>query len=238
MQDMYFDKFRQNLERERVAKNIAQDKWAAKLGMSLSAYKRLINGMTSKINFSMLPRLYANTGKLLFEFCDLSSKPLSLIRKLMKLSEAQLDFISDIVDFELRYKNESLCSVIIPSGNMHDAMIYDSCNVLKIEVPEEIRNRFSSRINFGIQVTSNHLHPVYHLGDILLVSSRPPHNGDTAIFINNRQNRAYIRKFIQGNPCRLVPISDFGEEITINPFDEADMSQWIKFGTVITKIRY
>ncbi len=237
MHNVYFDNFRQNLEKQRTAMGMPQDKWACKLGLSLSAYKRLISGMTAKINFSLLTNLYFLTHKLLFEFCDISSKPLQLVYKLMQLSESQLKFISDIIDFELKYKNDSSCSVIIPSGNMHDSMIYDSCNIRKIDMPDEIKKRYSTRIDFGIMVTSNRLHPVYHQGDILLIASRAPHNGEITIFINNRQHRAYIRKYVQGNPCRLVPITEFGEEITINPFDENDMLQWITFGTVITKLR-
>lgn len=237
MHNVYLDNFRQNLEKQRTVMGIPQDKWADKLGLSLSAYKRFITGITEKIKFSMLPNLYYLTHKLLFEFCDISSKPLQLVQKLMQLSDQQLKFISDIVDFELKYKNSSLCSVIIPSGNMCDAMIYDSCNICKIDLPNEIKRRYSARIDFGIRVTSNHLHPVYHQGDILLIASRFPFNGENTIFINNKQHRAYLRKYVQGNPCRLVPITEFGEEITINPFDADDMLQWITLGTVITKLR-
>ena len=237
MHNVYFDNFRFNLEKQRIVMRIPQDKWAHKLGLSLSAYKRLIAGDTTKINFSILTNLYFLTNKLLFEFCDISSKPLQLVKKLMQLSDSQLRFISDIIDFELKYKTDSSCSVIIPSGDMHDEMIYDSCNLRKIDLPSEIKKRYSARVDFGIMVTSNHLHPVYHQDDILLIASRFPLNGENAIFVNRRQHKAYLRKYVQGTPCKLVPITDFGDVINVNPLDADDMLQWIILGTVVTKLR-
>ena len=233
----YFDNFRENIERERTCLGIPQDKWAKNIGLSLSAYKRLISGSTSKISFRTMQMLHKTTGKMLFEFCCVSTKYIALVAKMKELSESQLNFVSDIIDFEARYRDHDHMSVIAPTGSMYDSMIYDSCNILKIRLPESTQKRFASRIDFGVQVTSNLLHPAYHQGDILLISSRPPHNGEIGIFVNNRLNRAFIRKFEQGTPCKLIPITDYGNVIEVDPYDVVDMSQWIKFGTVITKLR-
>ena len=82
-----------------------------------------------------------------------------------------------IIDTELAlsaYKDESshtedLISVLIPTGNMTDGMILDSYNVEKLDV-SNYRKAFGDALHIGIRITSNHLHPVYNKGDILLIS--------------------------------------------------------------------
>ena len=88
-------------------------------------------------------------------------------------------------------------------------MIWDSANVRKVNIAP-YRKRYGSQINAGVEVTSNHLTPVYHMGDILLISRRPPRDGDTTIFLNTENGRAYLRRFIQQVPRILQPINGYG----------------------------
>ena len=234
--EIFIDKFRLNIEKERIRLGYSQAAWAEALGMSLSSYKRLLLD-TKKIDLDLLSKLYNLTGLLMFEFFEESSPRLDLIRKLRNLSDEQIAFITAITNFELAYKDTDLLPVIRPTGNMEDGMIYDTCSIEHIELPENIYHRLRHKIQHGIRITSNHLHPAYIMGDILLISSAPPRDGDTGIFINKNEHRAYIRKFRQGNPCVLEPVSYFGENIYIDPSDPEAMDQWIKFGTVVSKIR-
>ena len=151
---------------------------------------------------------------------------------------------SSIIDTELAlsaYKDESshtedLISVLIPTGNMTDGMILDSYNVEKLDV-SNYRKAFGDALHIGIRITSNHLHPVYNKGDILLISRNPIRDGDTGIFINAQNKRAYIRKLHQKNPCELTPINNYGETFYVDSDNVDDMSKWIKFGHVLCKVR-
>ena len=173
-----------NIERERIKLGMSQAQFAKALDMSLSTYKRIANGESSRI------------------------------------------------DIYTAY----LISVLIPTGNMTDGMILDSYNVEKLDV-SNYRKAFGDALHIGIRITSNHLHPVYNKGDILLISRNPIRDGDTGIFINAQTKRAYIRKLHQTNPCELTPINNYGETFYVDSDNVDDMSKWIKFGHVLCKVR-
>lgn len=160
--------FIDNIEKERVRLNLTQAQMAQKLDMSVSNYKKLIAGQYRRPNLFLAQRLYELTGKLLFEFFDFDSPKLNAISKFMKLSDTQRSFIEGIIDFELAFSmteeenTDDYLTVLIPTGNCEDGMIWDSANVRKVNIAP-YRKRYGSQINAGVEVTSNHLTPVYHM---------------------------------------------------------------------------
>lgn len=235
--------FIENLEKERVRLHLTQAQMAEKLEMSTSNYKKLIAGQYRRPNLFLAQRLYELTGKLLFQFFDSSSPELDVIAKLSRLSVSQRNFVEGIIDFELEFASEhpddspdDSLTVIIPTGNCEDGMIWDSANIRKINIAP-YRKRYGSQVHIGVEITSNHLNPVYYMGDILLISRRPPRDGDTAIFLNKENGCAYLRRFVQQIPRILGPINGYGETFYIDPYDEAEIKKWIKYGIVLTKIR-
>ena len=150
--------------------------------------------------------------------------------------------IFGIIGFELAFSTskeentDDYLTVLIPTGNCEDGMIWDSANVRKVNIAP-YRKRYGSQINAGVEVTSNHLTPVYHMGDILLISRRPPRDGDTTIFLNTENGRAYLRRFIQQVPRILQPINGYGESFYIDPYNEDEVKKWVKYGVVLTKMR-
>lgn len=234
--------FIDNIEKERVRLNLTQAQMAQKLDMSVSNYKKLIAGQYRRPNLFLAQRLYELTSKLLFEFFDFDSPKLNAISKFMKLSDTQCSFIEGIIDFELAFSaskeenTDDYLTVLIPTGNCEDGMIWDSANVRKVNIAP-YRKRYGSQINAGVEVTSNHLTPVYHMGDILLISRRPPRDGDTTIFLNTENGRAYLRRFIQQVPRILQPINGYGESFYIDPYNEDEVKKWVKYGVVLTKMR-
>lgn len=233
-----------NLERERLNLGLTQAKMAEKLCMSLSNYKKIIAGETMKIDFYMAHLIYDLTGKLLFEMCGDTSPEIEIFKKVRKLSPQQMGFVEGIIDFEIEMaekseqdmeKIEDEITVLIPTGNLEDGMIWDSANVEKVNV-SAYKKKFPD-IQCGIRITSNHLHPVYNRGDILLISKRAPRDGDTGIFVNKENGRAYIRRYHQKDMCLLESINDYGETFIVDPNNVSEMAKWIKFGCVVTKIR-
>lgn len=234
--------FADNLERERINLKLTQKQMASKLEMSLSAYKRLITCSTDKIDLYVIYRLYKLTGKLAYEFTSISDPYLDLKKKITNLTPSQVAYIEALVDFEKSFSDnvmnpEDYLTVYVPTGNMEDGMIYDSAAVEKVLLPN-YRARYGNQISCGIRITSNHLHPVYNIGDIILIAKNSIRDGDTGIFINHANGRAYIRKFYQTTPCRLEPINGFGEVFYVDGTNKEDMEKWFKFGRVVTKVRY
>lgn len=232
--------FAENLEKARYEIGITQAEMSKELGISLSAYKRIINGENQMSSLDVIANLYNLTGRLISEFIGLDNQELATMRKLRNLTPQSLAFIDSLIDFETEFADtpdiDNCVSCIVPIGDMQDGMIWDSFNVEKVNIGSYAK-KFGSLISCGIRVTSNHLHPVYHKGDILLISKTPIKNGDLGVFIDKNTNRAYLRAFHQTEPCRLEPINDYGDTFYVNPYDESEMNRWIKFGKVICKMR-
>lgn len=234
-----------NLELERTKLGLTQAQFAKELEMSLSSYKRIISGETNRIDIYIGYLIYKLTGRYTCELAGYNDPYLETAKKLKLLSPLQLKFIDALVDTELSFNSKPLpqgenyddyITVLIPTGNMNDGMILDSCNYEKVNV-SKYKKMFGTNLNMGIRITSNHLNPVYFKGETLLVSRSPIRDGDTGIFINIENNRAYIRKFYQTSPCQLVPINDYGDTFYVDDNNIEDMKKWMKFGYVLTKIR-
>lgn len=235
------ENFIRNLEKERVALGLTQAQLAKQLDMSLSGYKKLIAGETSKVDLYVACVMYRLTGKFLCELCDKEIPELEMLRRFYQLKESQKRFLRSVMEFELQFveRDESgndYVTLMIPTGNMEDGMIWDSVDLDKVEI-SAYRKRFDGEINCAVMITGNHLHPVYLKGDILLVSKKPPRDGDTGIFVNRENGCAYLRRFRQTEPCRLEPINEFGETFFVDSNSYEDISKWIKFGKVLAKMR-
>lgn len=234
--------FVESVERERVCMGLTQAQMADKLGMSISGYKKMIAGETNKIGLHLAYLMYSLTGKWLFELCGELSGEMQMLQKYRTLNETQKHFIDGIVDFEAAFAPqpgkdaEDYVTMMIPTGNVEDGMLWDSVDLVKIDV-SAYRQRFGDKLHCAIKITSNHLHPVYHMGDILLICQRPPRDGDTGIFVNKENGRAYLRRFRQTDPCRLEPINGYGYTFEVDIHDSAAMDKWIKFGCVLSKMR-
>ncbi|MDO4977340.1 MAG: helix-turn-helix domain-containing protein [Eubacteriales bacterium] len=233
--------FAEHMEMERMNLGLTQQQMAGRLDLSLSAYKRIINGTTDKIDLYVIYKLYLVTGKLAYEFTDISDPYLNLKKKIMGLSPIQITYIETLIDFENSFvakhdDYEDYVTVYVPTGNMEDGMVYDSSNIEKRNIAV-YRKRYGSQISCGIRITSNHLHPVYNKDDILLISRKSIRDGDTGIFLNRDTGCAYVRKFYQTSPCRLEPVNGYGETFYVDSTKKEEMDRWIKFGCVIAKIR-
>lgn len=230
-----------SIEQERIRLQLTQAQMAKQLGISTSGYKKIIGGETTKIDLYTGYKLFELSNKPIFELCGATTPALNALGKLQKLSKAQQQFIDGLIDFELKFKESSdsendYVTLIEPTGNFEDGMIWDSANFSKINI-SAYRKKFGSKLTCCIKVASNHLIPVYHAGDIILICQDPPRDGDTGIFIHKESGRAYLRRYRQTNPCRLEPVNNFGQTFYVNSNDPENVDQWIKFGYVLTKLR-
>lgn len=238
------DHYATNMENERRTLGYSQEKMARALGISCSAYKRILYGESGKIDIYIAYQMYRLTHKLTFELGWISDPYLDVFAKLRQLNEPQLKFLNTIIDLELGFKDalaqdqqaEDFISVLVPTGNMQDGMYWDSANVEKLNI-SAYRMIYGKQIDCGVRVTSSHLLPVYQLGDILLISHQPIRDGDTGIFIDTVTGLTYIRKYRQASIGRLDPINNYGDTIYIDDTNKDDIKRWIKFGRILTKVR-
>ena len=209
-----------NIERERIKLGMSQAQFAKALDMSLSTYKRIANGESSRIDVYTAYLIYKLTGRFSCELTGFNDDVINLVKRIKKLSKSQRILINSIIDTELAlsaYKDESchtedLISVLIPTGNMTDGMILDSYNVEKLDV-SNYRKAFGDALHIGIRITSNHLHPVYNKGDILLISRNPT---ATAIPVSLSTHRTSVHT--SENCIRKTHVSSHQSTITVRPF--------------------
>ena len=240
------DNFAANIEIERAKLGLTQSEMAQKLEMSLSSYKNMINGISSNIPIYVAHLVYIITGKHLFELCGYITPEIQLMINFCKLPKYRQNAILSLVNLEaelsaegkktISTSEENYIPLYILTGNMTDGMIYVSANIQPFNIGQ-YKKIYGDLIDCAIKITSNHLHPVYYTGDILLVHRESPRDGDTGIFINRENNRVYIRKLRQTSPVQLIPVSDNGQIIYIDDREPKEMKKWIKFGHVITKVR-
>jgi len=235
------DLFCENVERERVLLGYTQAQMAEALEMSISNYKKLINGQTTRVDAYTFYLLYELSHKYAFEFLGMSNREMDIIRKMKTLSEQQLMYVNAFVETESVFKQqhtneEDYITVFIPTGNMQDGMIYDTINVEKLNIAH-YRAKFGPKIHYAIKITTNHFTPAYLRNDVLLISKEPISDGDTGLFLNRENGCFYIRKYVQGDICRLEPINQLGVAFEVNQQDQKEVSKWVKFGKIITKVR-
>ena len=184
-------KFIEYVEKTRTNMELTQSEMAKELGMSVSGYKKMILGQTSKIDLFVAYRMYELTGQMLYEMCGESDLNFTEFQRYRVLSEHQKSFVRGVVDFEYEFQEsvnrpDYFLSVYVPTGNVEDGMVWDSTDIEKVNAAAYFR-KFGDALNCGVKVTSNHLHPVYHEGDILLICRKAPRDGDTGIFLNKEK---------------------------------------------------
>ena len=238
------DTFALNIEIERTKLGYTQAEMAEALDMSLSSYKNMINGMSVNLSVYSVYLACQLTGKYVSEMCgfktdisdtmiairDLPSHRIQALTTMVKIEHDLNDTIGD------EYNENDYTTCYVALGNQEDGMILNSVNLEAINI-SAYRHKFPDRIDCAIRITTNHLHPAYHIGDILLVCQKAPRDGDIGIFINKETMQLFIRRFRQTEPTILEPITDFGEPIRVDSYNSAEMSKWLKFGYVITKMR-
>lgn len=229
--------FVQNMETERYNRGLTQVEMAKILEMSPSAYRKIISGDTNNISINTIFKMHDLTGQYLFEMADVDNRLSQIVKMCHGLSDRQLSFIEHIVRFENEFAGqdniEVELGVITPMGRIEDGMIWDTPKLEKIKINPSL----ASKATCGVRITSNHFSPAYTIGDILLIENKPPHDNDIGIFVNKETCCAYIRKFKQAEPCRLEPLSNFGDVIYVDEYDPEEVSKWVRFGRVICKIR-
>lgn len=234
--------FIEQCESIRRGAGLTQAQMARVLDLSPAQYKVLVAGGTAKIGVYTVYRLAEYVNKSMHMVCGIDTPVSAIEASLSRCTPVQQQFVADIAALEASLRAGQRVTgilkrpVIVPTGNVEDGMLWNSCTIEFADV-SGAQALTSDTISCGIKVTSNHLHPAYVRGDIVLICRRPPRDGDLAVVINKDNGRAYARHFKQGDPCRLESINGYGETFTVDPDNPADMGRWIKFGVVVTKLR-
>ena len=91
---------------------MSQAQFAKALDMSLSTYKRIANGESSRIDIYTAYLIYKLTGRFSCELTGFNDDVINPVKRIKKLSKSQCIRINAIIDAELAlsaYKDERSC---------------------------------------------------------------------------------------------------------------------------------
>ena len=110
-----------------------------------------------EIRLSLVGSEMCIRDRMFYELCGESSDLFQTYDRMRNLSPTQLHFIESLVQFEFDFarnletvpsvSREDYTTMIIPSGNMHDGMVYDSCSLEKINI-SGYRKRYGNPVSY------------------------------------------------------------------------------------------
>lgn len=108
--------------------------------------------------------------------------------------------------------NKHLIPCLLPHGDIHKGIIYDTCETVEIETS-------TPEAYVAIKMTSNDLAPVYCKDDTILFENRFPANEECAAFF--RGDKVYIRRFVEEDgQYRLKCLHSRDADIIVRRMDE------------------
>lgn len=96
---------------------------------------------------------------------------------------------------------------LLPSNNIRNGIVYDSCEIVEIETIDK-------EAYVAVQIPTNDFAPVFCKDDIILLANRFPVNGQYAVFYIG--DKAFIRKYVEEDGLyKLQCIHNMGEELVM-----------------------
>ncbi|MBQ7765955.1 MAG: helix-turn-helix transcriptional regulator [Lachnospiraceae bacterium] len=202
--------------------NWTKEKLAEQSGLPVETIKNIYYGKTADPKVSTVLAIAEATGysmNCLMGKCAHTPQEKAILRNYRScgphgksLIELIAKYEAGAVKGEREAADKHLIPCLLPHGDIHKGIIYDTCETIEIEttVPEAY---------ISVQLTSNALAPKYCKNDIILLENRFPSNGEYAVFFRN--DRLFIRKFIEDNGFyRLKCLHNQGTDIILRRMDE------------------
>lgn len=217
------------------------------LGVSRNTLVRIESGETERIDFNVALRASALFKMPIREMCGFRTEDLDLYYNLMHSTKRTQRLIASILETDIQLAKNTK-SYLPDEKYLIDCMkladdIRDGipCNRFYHECVNISKYRTYSWFQWAdvlLEINSNAYHPLYHIGDRLVISCLPPRDGDIGIFM--RDACFYLRKYVvNGENVTLNYLSfenETNEYFKVNRYRVEDMSKWVKFGTVIAVI--
>lgn len=240
-------KFGETVAAMRSSMGLTQADLCSILGISKHTLVRIESGETERIDFNVALKASALFKLPIREMCGFRTEDLNLYYNLMHSTKRTQRLIVSILETDIQLA-KNMKSYLPDEKYLIDCMkladdIRDGipCNRFYHECVNISKYRTYSWFQVAdvlLEINSNSYHPLYHIGDKLVISCRPPRDGDIGVFM--RDACFYLRKYVvNGENVTLDYLSFEGESneyFKVNRYRVEDMSKWVKFGKVIAVI--
>ena len=240
--------FGESVARLRTSKGLTQGDMAYLLGVSKQTYTRIESGITDKINLICALKISGIFRVPIKELCGFDLEDMNLYNALMQATLRTRRLIASIllVDAEERKHIKSfledekyMIDCLSCANDLRDGVTADRFYHTMVNISEYRAQPWYRDADAIIEVNSNAYIPLYHKGDKLVISCKPPQDGDIGVFL--RDGKFYLRKYISADDYAYlellnVPQDESNPFFVVNRQDRHEMEHWIKFGVVLRVI--
>ena len=238
--------FADNMAKLRTDNGFTQDDMAYMIGIGKQTYVRIEAGTNAGVSAEIAIKaanIFHVPVMTLFGF---STSNVEAYRNYMRCTERTQKMLRSIMDADLKMQEsfsefdvDDLITVLYFSEEIHDGMIVSRFLHRHENISQYKRFKWYKDAHCILEINSNAYHPLYHIGDRLVICNRAPLDGEIGIFL--RDSEFYLRK-VKNSPehTYMIPVSYHEnlpvQDMIIDRRNPEDMNQYSKFGTVIAVI--
>lgn len=238
--------FAENISKMRVQRKFTQDDMAYLLGVGKQTYFRIESGTNASVN-SEIALKAANIFKVpLMSLFGLQTDDVGAYSNYMKCTDHTKRVINSMMKADIKYQEQmaefevnDIITVLYFGEEMHDGMNFGGFLYKEFNISEYRNMNWYKDADCILEINSNAYHPLYHIGDKLVICSRTPLDGEIGVFLKGSQFFLRMNKNSLESTY-LLPVAYYENnpypEIIVNRRNPVDMNQYTKFGTVIAVI--
>lgn len=238
--------FAETISRLRTDHKYTQDDMAYMLGIGKQTYVRIEAGTNATVNAEIALKAAQIFHIPVMSMFGFSTDNIEAYKDYMKCTDRTKRVLRRIAaaDIEMQqlfteYDPNDIITVLSFSNELRDGMnvsrfLYHTENISQYK-----RFRWYQDADCILEINSNAYHPLYHVGDKLIICSRAPLDGEIGVFLKGSE--FYLRSVKNSpNAVYLMPVAYYENtpfsEMIVNRKNPDDMNLYTKFGTVIAVI--
>lgn len=238
--------FAENISRIRTENRYTQDDMAYMLGIGKQTYVRIEAGTNASVNAEIALKAANIFHVPVMSLFGFSTSNVEAYKNYMKCTDRTKRVLKSIMDADLKmqelfseFDQNDIITVLSFTEELHDGMIV-SRFLHRTENISQYKNfKWYKDAHCILEINSNAYHPLYHIGDKLVICSRAPLDGEIGVFLKGSE--FYLRTVKNSlNSVYLLPVAYLDNtpyaDLVVDRRNSEDMNQYSKFGTVIAVI--
>lgn len=238
--------FAENISRMRIDHRFTQDDMAYMLGIGKQTYVRIESGTNATVSAEVALKAANIFHVPLMAMFGIITTDVNDFKNYMKCTDHTQRIMRSIMDADIKaqelladFKSDDIITVLYFAEEIHDGMNFSRFLHRTYNISKCRNFRWYQYADVILEINSNAYHPLYHIGDKLVICSRPPIDGEIGVFLKG--NEFYLR-MNKNSPdaTYLLPVAFYENtpyaDIIVDRHNPEDMNQYSKFGTVVAVI--
>lgn len=238
--------FADSISRMRTARRYTQDDMAYMLGIGKQTYVRIEAGTNATVNAEIAIKA-ANIFRVpVMSLFGFSTDNIDAYKDYMQCTDRAKRLLRAVAKADIKaqeglaeFNKDDIITVLTFSEEIKDGMNFNRFLHRNVNISQYRHYRWYQEADCALEINSNAYHPLYHVGDILIVCSRTPLDGEIGVFL---KGGCFYLRTVRNSPDKtyLCPVVYYDNtpyaDIVVNRHNPEDMNQYYKLGTVIAVI--